>query len=88
MSNKTVIHSAMAGLLAMSVMGLGATAVAADKVEMEKCYGIVKAGQNDCKTSNSACAGTVEKDNAPTAFLAVPKGTCEKITGGALKPKA
>ena len=88
MSNKTVINSAMAGLLAMGVMGLGGQAVAADKPEMEKCYGIVKAGKNDCKTSNSSCAGTSEVDNKPTAFLAVPKGTCEKITGGSLKPKA
>jgi uncharacterized membrane protein len=62
--------------------------VEAGKKDMEKCYGIVKAGQNDCQTSTSACAGTAEVDGKPTAFIVVPKGTCEKIVGGALKPKA
>lgn len=90
MSNKTILNSAVAGLFAMSVIGVGTSAVAADKSDMskiEKCYGIVKAGKNDCKTSNSSCAGSAEMDNKPTAFLAVPKGTCEKITGGSLTPK-
>jgi uncharacterized membrane protein len=50
----------------------------------EKCYGIVKVGMNDCFTSSNSCAGTVEKDNLPQAWIYVPKGTCGKITGGSL----
>lgn len=53
----------------------------------EKCYGIVKAGQNDCATATSSCAGTAKKDAQPDAFIAVPAGTCEKIVGGSLAPK-
>jgi len=86
-ANKTIVNSAVAGLLAMGLIGATTNAVAGKK-DMEKCYGIVKAGQNDCQTSNSSCAGTAEVDNKPTAFIVVPKGTCEKITGGNLKPKA
>jgi len=84
----TIVNTAMAGLLAVGLAGAAQDAMAGKKKDMEKCYGIVKAGQNDCQTSNSACAGTAEVDNKPSAFIAVPKGTCEKITGASLKPKA
>jgi uncharacterized membrane protein len=50
----------------------------------EKCYGISKAGKNDCQTANSSCAGTSKKDAQADAWIAVPKGTCEKIVGGKL----
>lgn len=53
----------------------------------EKCYGIVKAGLNDCSTAKQSCAGSATKDNQPDAFIFVPKGLCNKIVGGALKPK-
>lgn len=53
----------------------------------EKCYGIVKAGQNDCATKTSSCAGTSKVDNQGDAFIAVPKGLCKKIAGGSLTPK-
>ena len=48
----------------------------------EKCYGIAKAGMNDCFTASNSCAGTVEKDHAREAWIYVPKGTCERIAGG------
>ncbi|MBS0224663.1 MAG: DUF2282 domain-containing protein [Proteobacteria bacterium] len=51
---------------------------------VEKCYGVAKAGKNDCQTSHSSCAGTSKKDGQTDAWLAVPKGTCEKIVGGKL----
>jgi uncharacterized membrane protein len=51
---------------------------------MEKCYGIAKAGKNDCQTATSSCAGTSKKDHEASAWLSVPKGTCEKIVGGSL----
>jgi uncharacterized membrane protein len=86
-TSKVIAHSALASLFAVTVMA-ASTPVEAGKKDMEKCYGIVKAGKNDCQTSNSACAGTAEIDNKPTAFIALPKGTCEKIVGGSLKPKA
>jgi uncharacterized membrane protein len=51
---------------------------------MERCYGVAKAGKNDCQTATSSCAGTSKKDHEASAWLAVPKGTCEKIAGGSL----
>ena len=52
----------------------------------EKCYGISKAGQNDCQTASSSCAGTSKKDAQTDAWIAVPKGTCAKIVGASLTP--
>ncbi|MFZ5784352.1 MAG: DUF2282 domain-containing protein [Pseudomonadota bacterium] len=51
----------------------------------EKCYGVAKAGKNDCQTATSSCAGTAKKDGQADAWVSVPKGTCEKIAGGVIK---
>lgn len=61
---------------------LGAAAQAQGNIE--KCYGVAKAGKNDCQTASSSCAGTSKKDAQTDAWISVPKGTCEKITGGRL----
>jgi len=55
--------------------------------EKEKCFGIAAAGQNDCATATSSCAGTSRVDRQGDAFVAVPKGLCLKVVGGSLKPK-
>ena len=48
----------------------------------EKCYGIARAGLNDCFTAKNSCAGTTARDNEPQAWIYVPKGTCSRIVGG------
>jgi uncharacterized membrane protein len=75
---RIAIAAALASALALPV------AVQAQG-KVEKCYGISKAGKNDCQTDHSSCAGTSKKDNQPDAWIAVPKGTCEKIVGGMVK---
>jgi uncharacterized membrane protein len=50
----------------------------------EKCYGIAKAGKNDCASGNEACSGQSRIDGAKNAWIALPKGTCAKIVGGNL----
>lgn len=52
--------------------------------QMEKCYGVVKAGMNDCQTKTSSCAGSATKDKQSDAFILLPKGTCQKLVGGNL----
>jgi uncharacterized membrane protein len=74
------ITAAVTGLIALGGATLGAApAHAADK---EKCYGVSKAGQNDCATKTSSCAGTAKEDNQKDAFVVVPKGLCDKLVGG------
>lgn len=79
-----LVKSAIASLLAFGSMALTTPAVAADKLKMEQCFGIAKAGKNDCagKGSANSCAGTAKKDGEKGAFVLVPKGTCAKIVGG------
>lgn len=64
---------------------------AATTDKTEKCYGIVKAGMNDCQTAAASCAGSAKTDNQKDAYLLLPEGTCKKIVGGSLtlneKPK-
>jgi uncharacterized membrane protein len=55
--------------------------------EAEKCYGIAKAGKNDCQTANSSCAGTSRRDGQGDAWLYVPKGACDKLVNGSLMPR-
>jgi uncharacterized membrane protein len=71
----------------LAVLGAATTSLAADKPAVEKCYGIAKAGKNDCQTASSACAGTSKQNGQKDAWLYVPKGSCEKIVGGALTAK-
>jgi uncharacterized membrane protein len=52
----------------------------------EKCYGIAKAGENDCFGQGNSCGGTSKKDRDPQAWIYVPVGTCKKIVGGKLSP--
>lgn len=86
--NKTQasLTTALTGLFALTVAATSMPAQA-EAAKMEKCYGIVKAGKNDCQTAVSACAGTATKDSQKDAWLYLPKGTCEKIVGGSLAKK-
>jgi uncharacterized membrane protein len=81
-----VTKSALAAAVG-SLLMLGASAQAADKPEMEKCYGVVKAGKNDCAANGHSCAAQAKTDNDGKEWLSVPKGTCERIAGGSTKPK-
>ena len=81
---KTLINSAVAGVIALGLGAIAQPAAAKDK-DVEKCQGIVKAGLNDCGTSQHACAGQAKVDGDPEEWILVPKGTCEKIVGGKVK---
>ncbi|HYC38305.1 MAG TPA: DUF2282 domain-containing protein [Usitatibacter sp.] len=84
MDSSRIVGCAIAGLVAL---GLAQAAGAQDKDEREKCYGVAKAGQNDCGTATHTCAGLAKKDNAPEEWKLVPKGTCEKMGGKKQPPK-
>ncbi len=74
------VAAAVTSLLAVG--GSMLTATSAVAAEQEKCYGVAKAGKNDCATKMSSCAGTSKKDNQKDAFVVVPKGLCGKLSGG------
>lgn len=79
---QALIAAALAGVCATQL----GSAAAAD--EQEKCFGVAKAGQNDCASSNGAhgCSGLATVDNDLHEWKYVAKGTCEKIGGKLTAP--
>jgi uncharacterized membrane protein len=76
-------------LAAVAVSIALSTAPALAAGDKEKCYGIAKAGQNDCADANGvhSCAGQSKSDKSATEWKYVAKGTCEK-EGGKTTPPA
>ncbi|MCP3706773.1 DUF2282 domain-containing protein [Paraburkholderia sp. CNPSo 3274] len=76
LGRQALIAAALAGL---ATAGAG-VAQADDTVN---CYGVAKAGQNDCssKTGVHDCAGQAKVDHDKGDFKTMPKGTCEKLGG-------
>ena len=87
MNTKAVVSSALAGVFALGVLA-SQNAIAA-KEGAEKCYGVAKAGANDCAAADGShsCAGQAKEDGMGGEWVYVPTGTCEKIVGGSLTPK-
>ncbi|HUN92563.1 MAG TPA: DUF2282 domain-containing protein [Burkholderiaceae bacterium] len=85
MNQKAFVSAAVASALALSLASAGARAD--DAAGKEKCYGIAKAGQNDCANAagTHSCAGQTKVDFAADDWKYVAKGTCEKM-GGSMKP--
>ena len=56
---------------------------AAESADKDKCFGIAKAGQNDCATANGShsCAGQAKKDMDSNEWKYVAKGSCQKLGG-------
>ncbi|WP_188149752.1 DUF2282 domain-containing protein [Teredinibacter waterburyi] len=86
MSQTIALTTAIATGLAMAASAHEADA---GESKFEKCFGMVKAGKNDCaiKSLGTSCAGSAPTDGVPDAWIYVPKGKCEAIVGGSLTPK-
>ncbi len=95
MNKDLTLRSAIAGALALGVVALNAQAgptmeqikdmeMKAAAAKLEKCFGIAKAGKNDCAVASAshACQGEAKKDNQKDAYLYVPAGACQKIVSG------
>ena len=85
MDKQILLRSALASVIALGIATASTSAVAEEK---DKCYGVAKAGKNDCASANGshACAGQAKKDNEPNDWTYVAKGTCEKMGGKTTKP--
>jgi uncharacterized membrane protein len=89
-NTKLLLGSALAAMTSLAATGALAQSGPAPTPEFsfEKCFGVVKAGNNDCQTSTHSCAGTSTADNQGDAWIYLPAGACAKITGGSTAPKA
>ncbi|MFN4273059.1 MAG: DUF2282 domain-containing protein [Aliihoeflea sp.] len=73
--NRQVLSLALATSLAAGLSVAATGHAAAD--DMEKCYGVSLAGQNDCAAGpGTTCAGTSTVDYQGNAWTLVPAGTC------------
>jgi uncharacterized membrane protein len=84
---------ALLALLAASALALGGALAFSGPVsaaDLEKCYGIAKAGQDDGSKDMEDVPGMSTIDYQGDAYKYVKKGTCEEITTpfgpGSLKP--
>ncbi|MDE2236066.1 MAG: DUF2282 domain-containing protein [Gammaproteobacteria bacterium] len=96
-SSNLILKSALAGALAIGMVGLTQTAtagnmgnpVAKSKKMMaegyQPCFGINAAYKNDCQSPGHSCAGQDSKARDPNAFVLLPAGLCAKIAGGETK---
>ena len=80
MTTKSITNFVGFAIAAGVAAGLAATPAVAQKQPMEKCYGVAKAGKNDCAAGpGTSCAGTSTRDYQGNAWKMVPKGSCTGI---------
>ena len=83
MNHRQIVSSALASALALGLIGpVAAQDMGKDKAK-EKCFGIAKAGQNDCAnlSGSHSCAGQSKVDNDVGEWKFVAKGTCKDMKG-------
>lgn len=89
MKTRYLAASAIAAVAALATAGAVQSGPAEQpEFAFEKCYGVSKAGANDCQTNTHSCAGTATADNQGDAWIYLPAGSCGKLTGGSTEPKA
>ena len=76
-------HATLIATTAATLMTLTLASAPAAAAEKEKCFGIAKAGQNDCASTSGAhsCAGQSKVDMDKTEWKYVAKGTCKDLKG-------
>ncbi len=84
----TKCAAAIAALALTIAQATVAHAASADAPK-DKCFGISRAGQNDCASvmGTHSCAGQARKDYDPTEWKYVASGTCAKAGGTINMPK-
>lgn len=89
---KQTLNTLLAGAVALATLGTISSAQAGMGVgeNEEKCYGVAKAGMNDCASSDGAhgCGAQAKSDAMGTEWVTVPKGLCAKLANGSLEPIA
>ena len=88
MISKKALNVLLTGVMAVSVAGAASMANAQSGNEKEKCYGVVKAGKNDCAAASGShsCHAAATADGMGDEWIAVPKGLCERLANGSLTP--
>jgi uncharacterized membrane protein len=88
MSKRLVFATVVAAAIATPALLTAQKPAPKPSFKAEKCYGIAKAGKNDCaSTGNNSCGGSSKVASDPKAWIYVPEGYCERIVGGSKTPQ-
>jgi uncharacterized membrane protein len=87
MNARFIVASALAAAVAAPALMSAQKAGSEPSFKAEKCYGIAKAGKNDCAANGHACQGQAKADANGKEWVYVPAGSCERIVGGSLAAK-
>ena len=88
MNTRILVASAFAAAMAAPTLLSAQKPVDMPSFKAEKCYGVAKAGKNDCaSTGNNSCGGTSKRDADKKAWIFVPEGYCQRIVGGSKTAK-
>ncbi len=90
MDKQALIRAAFASALALGAISAAHSGPVPADPSKDKCYGIAKAGHNDCASASGShsCAGTAKKDGDPGDWKYVARGTCEQMGGKMMPPKS
>jgi uncharacterized membrane protein len=82
MNHRLAVSSALASVLALGLVAQ-VTAQDMNAAGKDKCFGIAKAGQNDCAnlSGTHSCAGQTKANSSPDDWKYVAKGTCKDLKG-------
>ena len=91
-SKQALLAAAIGGLVSLSMaqiagageMDKAAKGAKAAMADTEKCFGVAKAGKNDCASNGHSCAGQAKADANGKEWIKLPKGTCDRLNGGTL----
>jgi len=84
-SGKSTLFTTSAMAVALTLVGCGGTAkIVSQTGTTERCFGIAKAGMNDCAGEGHGCKGQAMATRSTGDFVIVPIGTCKKLVGGEL----
>lgn len=77
---RNLVAAGVAAALGVATLSLNTASAQDAEEDMEKCYGVALAGQNDCKAGpGTTCSGTSTIDYQSNAWKLVPEGTCTSI---------
>ena len=81
MKSNQIISSALFAALSLGLVGQASASQ--ETGAKEKCYGVSKAGQNDCAnlSGSHSCAGQAKAEMSADEWKYVAKGTCKSMSG-------
>lgn len=83
----TLAASSLLGALALATASAANAGPVAQPAESERCYGVARAGHNDCAAGIHSCAGQSTMNMDKSSFVYLPAGACSKLVGGSLTPR-